>query len=361
SEARAAATRRLVRFDARACGGTAEPLLAAGREAHGLIHPLCFAGRLVGTVAVGRRTGGRFGELQDEVVRTFAEFLAIQTLNLRRRDDEVRSRVLARELEIAREIQRSLLPPVLPRLRGFGLAGGWQAAREVGGDFYDAIATGDEELLLVVADVMGKGVPAALFATIIRGLVRGLAAHGESPARLLERLNRLLYAELSGVNMFITAQVVSIDLAGRKIVAAGAGHCPVLYVPEGSREVVPLPTRGVPLGILPDAVYRDQSAKLGRPGTLLAHTDGLTDARSPAGARYGEVRLAEWLRSQSFARLPAADLRDRLIGELDAFRAGTPMADDQAFLMLTEECASAEPAADPGATILAEYAPPSAA
>lgn len=337
-EARAAARRAPERLEA-CVGAPSDPLRAAGPLAHGLVYPLCFADTLVGTVAVGRRAGGPFGELQDEVIRTFAEFLAIQTVNLRRQEEELQARIVARELEIARDIQRSLLPPALPQLAGFGLVGGWRTAREVGGDFYDAIALNDHTLLLVVADVMGKGVPAALFATIIRGLVRGLSTRREGPARLLGRLNRLLYAELSAVSMFITAQVAHVDLARRRIVAASAGHCPLLYVPEGAREVAALPTRGMPLGVRPDTTYRSQSATLGRPGTLLLHTDGLTEARNPAGVVYGQRRLAEWLGAHGSGRLTASALRDRLAEELDRYRAGAPLGDDQAFLMLAEEAA----------------------
>ncbi|HEY3755944.1 MAG TPA: SpoIIE family protein phosphatase [Opitutaceae bacterium] len=337
-EAAVAANRTSARFEARhTAAGTAEPLRAAGPEAHGLVYPLIFADQLVGTVAVGRRKGGWFGELQDEVVRTFAEFLAIQTVNFRHRAEEVRNRVFARELEIARDIQRSLLPLTLPQLSGFGLAGGWQAAREVGGDFYDAISLSDHSLLLVVADVMGKGVPAALFATIIRGLLRGLSTRGEGPAQLLSRLNRLLYAELSSVSMFITAQIAFVDLRRRRVTAASAGHCPLLYIPSSGDEVVALPARGIPLGVLPDTVYRHQTAEFGHPGTLLLHTDGLTDVRNPAGEMYGQQRLIDWLSANCFGRTPASELRDRLSAEMNRFRGSAPMGDDQAFLMLTEE------------------------
>ena len=219
-----------------------------GTEATGLVCPLCFGGVLVGTIAIGRRAGDfPLASVQDEVVRVFAELLAIQTVNLRHHKDEVRHRVVARELEIAQEIQHLLLPRTLPQLAGFGLAGGWQSAREVGGDFYDAIALDGNSLLLLIADVMGKGVPAALFATTMRGLLRGLAARSDDPAQLLSGLNRLLYPELSAVNMFITAQVAHVDLTTRRVTAASAGHCPLLFVPPG-----PPDRRGAPHPRSPD-------------------------------------------------------------------------------------------------------------
>src|SRR5437016_5163851 len=111
------------------------------------------------------------------------------------------------ELEIARKIQESLLPKSFPTLPGFSLSGYCRTARHVGGDFYDVIALPGKSALLVMADVMGKGVPAALFAAILRTLIRTGAELAVRPLDLLARLNRQMYEELSGVDMFITVQV----------------------------------------------------------------------------------------------------------------------------------------------------------
>jgi serine phosphatase RsbU (regulator of sigma subunit)/anti-sigma regulatory factor (Ser/Thr protein kinase) len=335
------------RFAMRECANADEPLRVVGAEATGLVCPLCFGGTLVGTIAVGRRAGDfPLGRVQDEVVRTFAEFLAIQTLNLGRQKEVLRNRVVSRELEIAQEIQHLLLPRTLPQLAGFGLAGGWQSAREVGGDFYDAIALDGNSLLLLIADVMGKGVPAALFATTMRGLLRGLAQHTSDPGEFLGGLNRLLFPELSSVNMFITAQVVHIDLPSRRVTAASAGHCPLLFVPPGRSGFSALPTEGLPIGVLPDTVYRPQTALLRTPAALLLHTDGLTDMRNPAGRPFGQRRLKAWMGANLVPERPATEVRDRLTTELNRYRGGAAMTDDQAFLLLTEEGARA-PAAPP--------------
>jgi serine phosphatase RsbU (regulator of sigma subunit)/anti-sigma regulatory factor (Ser/Thr protein kinase) len=332
-----AMTQMAARFDLREDSNHNEPLRAIGPEATGLVCPLVFGGALVGTLAVGRRDGGfPLGKLQDEVVRVFAEFLAIQTVNLRHHKEEVRNRMFARELQIAQEIQHLLLPRSLPQLEGFGLAGGWQSAREVGGDFYDALAVDVGSLFLMVADVMGKGVPAALFAATMRGLLRGLAARSDDPAKILSGLNRLLYAELSAVNMFITAQVVHVDLQTRQVTAASAGHCPLLYVPPGRHNVVALSTQGLPIGVLPDTTYRSATTRLGDPATLLLYTDGLTDTRNPEGKLFGQRRLMGWLSANAIAGHPATEMRDRLATELNRFRGNAEMDDDQAFLLLTE-------------------------
>jgi serine phosphatase RsbU (regulator of sigma subunit)/anti-sigma regulatory factor (Ser/Thr protein kinase) len=343
-EARVAASRESARFAVRECTDLSEPLISVGSDATGLVHPLCFGENLVGTLAVGSRTAEfQLGRLQEEVIRAFAEFLAIQTINVRSRGIEVRNRVVAREFEIAKEIQQLLLPRSLPQVSGFGLAGGWHSAREVGGDFYDAISLGSHSLLLMMVDVMGKGVPAALFATTLRGLLRGLASRSADPGQLLGNLNRLLHKELSAVNMFMTVQIAHIDLASRRITAAGAGHCPLLVVQPGRKSVSALTTHGVPIGVLPDSTYTNSTEILSSPATVLLYTDGMTDSRDADGKMYGHQRLIEWLKSNAVPGRTAAEIRDLLTAELANYRANAPMTDDQAFLVLAEETPGGAP------------------
>jgi serine phosphatase RsbU (regulator of sigma subunit)/anti-sigma regulatory factor (Ser/Thr protein kinase) len=336
-EASVAVGRRPEKFDAGDLPG-AEPLKAAGPEGTGLVCPLCFGSELFGTIAVGRRKGDfTLGGLQEEVVRIFAEFLAIQSVSLRRRDEEVRNRVVAHELTVAQEIQQLLLPRSLPQPSGFSLAGGWRSAREVGGDFYDAISLGGQSLFLMIVDVMGKGVPAALFATTMRGLLRGMASRSSDPAQLLTNLNALLYKELSAVNMFITAQIVHVDLQERSATIASAGHCPLLIMRPGGKAVSTHTAQGVPIGVLPDTVYRHETVALGAPIAILMHTDGLTDTRDSDGTMFGQRRLMAWMRANVTQGRSATELRDLLSAELERFRGDTTLTDDQAFLMLSEE------------------------
>jgi serine phosphatase RsbU (regulator of sigma subunit)/anti-sigma regulatory factor (Ser/Thr protein kinase) len=335
-ELTAARTRSEVEFDARRTLPVHEPLRAAGANATGIVQPLLFGDKLLGTLAIGRREAGEpFTALQAEMIRAFSEFMAVQLMNIRHREEQVHARLVAHELEIAHRIQRALLPRTLPQLCNFRLAGTWESARQVGGDFYDAFALDDHSMLLVVGDVMGKGVPAAIFATITRSLLRALAVRIRHPGKLLKRLNELLHAELSSVGMFITAQLVFADLKRRQLVTASAGHCPVLLLSGDT--VRTLGVTGTPLGILPNATYRQQTAAFGHPGGLLIYTDGLTEAMNPAGEMFGEKRLADWLR----ARLPlpgtAATMRDELAAELIRFRGTAPLRDDQAFLLLAED------------------------
>jgi sigma-B regulation protein RsbU (phosphoserine phosphatase) len=276
-----------------------------------------------------------FSALQAEMIRTFAEFMAVQVVNARHHEEQVHARLVAHELEIAHRIQRALLPRTLPQLAGFRLAANWESARQVGGDFYDAFPLGDHKLLLVVADVMGKGVPAAIFATITRSLLRAMAVRSHHPAKLLKRLNELLYSELSSVGMFLTAQLVFIDLERRQLTAASAGHCPVIM--HSGETVRQLKVTGTPLGILPNSTYRQTTATLGQPGGLLLYTDGLTESTNAAGEMFGTERLADWMRARVPLPATAEAMRDELAAELTRFRGGAPLRDDQAFLILAED------------------------
>ncbi|MDE3084108.1 MAG: SpoIIE family protein phosphatase, partial [Verrucomicrobiota bacterium] len=344
AEATSALRHSEVRFEARTPEAREDPLREAGSDSTGLVHPLFFGEVLVGTLAVGRKTcSPEFSELQSEVIRTFAEFLAIQIASKRHQDEQVQSRLTARELDIARGIQRALLPKSLPQLRGFGLAGCCESARKVGGDFYDALPLSDHSLLLVMADVMGKGVPAAMFATILRSVVHAMSAQGSRPGALLAQLNRLLYPELSAVNMFITAQLVFLDLDQRQLVTASAGHCPALLVSSAGASVRAVTTNGLPLGILPEVTYRETTAMLEEPAIFLLHTDGLTESWNSSGEMFGQARLMSWLRDRGQRPHTAEQLRDALAAELGRFRGGAPLLDDQAFLILAEEKSSPHP------------------
>lgn len=353
----AARARRDVEYDARRVPLDREPLRIAGENATGIVQPLLFGDKLVGTLAIGRREADSpFSVLQAEMVRTFSEFMAMQVVNARHLIEQVHSRLVAHELDIAHRIQRALLPRTLPQLGGFGLSANWESARQVGGDFYDAIPLSDHSMLLVMADVMGKGVPAAMFATIMRSLLRAMAGRSHHPAKLLKRLNELLYEELSTVGMFITAQLVFIDLRRRHLVAASAGHCPVFILSGGT--VRTLSVTGTPLGILPNATFRQQTTTLDSPGGLLLYTDGITEALNPAGEMFGQERLAQWLRDRAHMTVSAEALRDELAADLTRFRGATPLRDDQAFLLLTETAASTDAARRAASLIVPEIETP---
>lgn len=336
-EAEAALAREDVWFDHLNPLKPADPLAKLRPGSVGLVHPIYMGETLIGTLTIAKASGpGAFTAVQANVVHTFADFLAIQIVNARFTDELVRNRLVSRELEIAKTIQRSLLPKTIPRLSGYGLAGFCESAHQVGGDFYDVIKINDDTLLLVIADVMGKGIPAAMFAAILRSLLRAVPEWMSQPAALLARVNRLLFEELSGVDMFITAQLVYVDSRARRITAASAGHCPVLLAMDAEGNVKSIAPEGLPLGILPETTFSNQTEILPKHSRILLYTDGLTEARNSAGEFFGQERLIKWLKRSTLTRKGADELKDDLAAELMAFQATSTLSDDQTFLIMTE-------------------------
>jgi serine phosphatase RsbU (regulator of sigma subunit)/anti-sigma regulatory factor (Ser/Thr protein kinase) len=334
-ELQAAQTRQDIWFERDAGLKRDDPLNATPVGCSGLIHPFSLGERLIGTVAVGKTPGAPpFTAVHANVVHTFADFLGIQIANARFQEDQVHARVVSRELEIAKNIQRSLLPKSLPVVPGFGLAGFCESAQQVGGDFYDVLAFSEGSLLLIVADVMGKGIPAAMFAAILRSLLRAVPEWTNQPAHLLSRVNRLLFKELSGVDMFITAQLVYVDVAEHRLVAASAGHCPMLLADCESGVIKVISPEGLPLGILPDTTFGAHVENLSPASRILLYTDGLTEARNAEGEFFGQDRMLGWFRERLNQQRSADDLKTELATDLARFRGSSPIQDDQTFLIM---------------------------
>jgi len=250
--------------------------------------------------------------------------------------EELERHLLAHELQIARQIQQSLLPKTLPLLPGFGLAAFCRSARQVGGDYYEVLPLAKDCLLLVVADVMGKGVPAALFAATLRTLVRTISEMTKHPSELLSRMNRLMFEELSTVDMFIPVQAAVADPRHRRLVVANAGHCPLL-ITDGEGSTKAISPEGVPLGILADASFAEETEPLEPSSCALLYTDGLTEARNAQGEPFGQVRLQNWLGATARQHRTADELKQSFLSELSQFQSLAAPQDDQTFLLLAGE------------------------
>jgi serine phosphatase RsbU (regulator of sigma subunit)/anti-sigma regulatory factor (Ser/Thr protein kinase) len=340
SEVNAVLNRQDVSFGAQRALHAKDPLAPLAQKSQGFVHPFFFGDELIGTLTIGKSFSSQpFTAAQENVVHTFADFLAIQIVNARFQEELINNRLVSRELEIAKNIQHSLLPKELPQLQGFSLSGACESARQVGGDFYDALRLSEHSMLLVIADVMGKGIPAAMFAATLRSLLRAMPELTCQPAALLTRVNHLLFTELSGVDMFITVAILYLDARERRLITASAGHCPVLVAGEGQSHVKSLTPEGMPLGILPDTVFLDEVLELKPNSRILLFTDGLPDASNVQGELFGQNRLMTWLLESVRTRKNAGVLKDELMAELAGFQAGVSLTDDQTFLIVTEESA----------------------
>jgi len=334
-EAEAARTKKNVWFDNAQPLCAADPLSAGQILRGGVCHPLILNDQLFGTITLGRSSGESFRAAQVSVLHTLSEFLAIQISNERSNQERVRLQIMQRELDIAASIQRSLLPKELPRTAPFSIATCSESARDVGGDFFDIVPVSDHGVLLVIADVMGKGIPAALFAALLRSVVRSQPQHFTNPALLLNAVNRILYDDFSRVDMFATALIAFLDVRNGDLIAASAGHCPLLVAHSGESAWQTIAASGPPIGVEPGANYYSEIASLRRGGRALLYTDGITELSSPTGEMFGEARLTQWFGQRFLGGHPADPLKNQLLEELARFHRGQIARDDQTFILIS--------------------------
>ena len=239
-----------------------------------------------------------------------------------------REKQMKLELDEAREIQRGLMPRRMPHLQGFSIANAWQPARGVSGDYLAAFKLDDSRAALCVADVAGKGFPAALLMSNMQAALKSLASESISPSVLCEKLNKLMCGN-TPLRKFITCFYSELDFITRKLTFTNAGHNPPMLVrPDG--ECIHLEEGGRVIGAFCDSTFTQQEIQLYPGDKLLLFTDGVTEARNAHGEEFGEQRLRECLRS--YAGRNAAELRTLILNTVTAFCAGN--FDDDATLMI---------------------------
>ena len=243
----------------------------------------------------------------------------------------VQLQVQEQELDRAREIQRALLPKTLPQLPGIQLAGAWQPARVVGGDYFDVVRLDSKRLGLCVGDVAGKGISAALLMANLQASFRALATADAPPSAVCAKLNAFLCSNLA-TGKFITLFYGVLDAERRTLTYESAGHCPALLLKKSGQGEA-LRGEGAVLGVLPDWTYRDSVASLAPGDKLLLYTDGVTEAESRASEEFGEARLVQ------AARLAAgsAENTQRNIMEAVSAFCGENFADDATLVVVTLE------------------------
>ncbi len=271
------------------------------------------------------------------IINTSAALALLAALSLMalRFRSYVRGRALEQQLEIAREVQRNLLPAPGASTGSLEVAAAYSPASDVSGDFYDVLPLEDGGYSMVLGDVSGKGVPAALLMGVIHGAVRSSdwtasKRHHEEAAR---RLNRLL-CERASPERYATMFWAYYDPRTTLLHFINAGHyAPMLLTAEG--RLTRLEEGGPVLGMLPSAHYRQGTARLRSGDLLLLFTDGILEARNGSDDEFGEDRLAEVLRANSGK--PAEEIRRVLLAEVQRFTGSEALEDDQTVLILRHQ------------------------
>jgi phosphoserine phosphatase RsbU/P len=255
----------------------------------------------------------------------------------RRAADEARAREEAllhqqeqeREIAEARAIQEKLLPREIPQMPGYEIASAWQSARLVGGDYFDILPLDEKTLGICIADVAGKGMPAALLMSNLQAAVRGLSSISVAPNLLCNRLNSIVYRNTDS-DRFITFFYAQLDGPARRLAYVNAGHnAPFVVRSDGSHER--LREGGSVLGVFASRNYEMGSAQLSPGDRVVLFTDGVTEACNPEGEEFGEARLLRLL--EEHRTLSANELQARILAIVGDFSGGR-WQDDATLLVL---------------------------
>jgi len=223
-----------------------------------------------------------------------------------------------REREDVEAVQRGFLPKQIPQMRGFEISGAWLPARNVGGDYFDVHAFNQKTLAMSIADVAGKGIPAALLMSNLQAALKATASEQASPEELCSKVNRIICDNIPS-DRFITAFYGLLDSTSNRLVFTNAGHnSPILARLDGT--CLRLGEGGVPLGLFPDWKYERGEVELTAGDRLVLFTDGVTEVSGASGEEFGEERLAKVLLENR--HLSAGALQESILAEVAKFSGG---------------------------------------
>lgn len=301
-----------------------------------MVAPLLYAKQNMGVLALANsRLGSPFSQNDFVVFKSIAEQSAFALYNAIIYSEANEKKRLDHDLQIARDIQRILLPAEAPDLNGFEISGLNVPARHVSGDYFDYIKIDEERLGVAIADVSGKGVPASLIMAICRSVLRSQAIGNPSPADVLKKVNRQLYPDIKE-DMFISMAYLALDHVHGGVILARAGHDAPLLYKQRTQGVQPLKTPGMVVGIdsgnVFDRLTSDVAVELEPGDFIFLYTDGITEALDSEGNEFGLERMIAAVRSS--AKEKAQAIVNRMIDELRNFVGSTPQNDDITLIVI---------------------------
>ena len=303
---------------------TNQLVLAAGSNSEAekpskLEIPLQTRGEAIGVFRIEHGDANAFSPERVRLLEALAGHLATAIANARMfQRERLENERMAKELDEARAIQSGLFPRKAPETRGFDVSGVCLPCREVGGDWFDYIPLGDGRVGVVLADVSGKGLGAALLMASSRSALRLHAARGLSPKEILFELNKFLVEDFPS-SKFVTLVYVALDPAGRKVTFSSAGHLPPLFVDSSGARFLEA-TAGLPLGIM-ECQFSEHEIEMTEGSRLFLYSDGVTEANNASLEEYGPERVLQHVTNHS------ATVQS-LLADVAGFTAGYPPSDD---------------------------------
>ena len=298
--------------------------------------PIDVEGQPIGVISAFSRTAkGIFTAEFLELFSSLAGQVGVAFRNAEQTADLIAAKEQQRELEIAKNIQLSLLPTKIPEVAGIRLGGICIPAKEVGGDYYDYLCHDNGRLDLVIADVSGHNVGAALIMSEARTMIRSRSGKFSKPDELLRELNQFLYEDLTKAELFITLFYLQYQPDTRVVEYASAGHSPTLLWQATQSQCLRLDPEGLIVGVKKDFFYEKDSYRLASGDVLLLYTDGLIEAENDQNEFFGEERLAELLRENH--HLQPQELINYIVDQVRLFTGHQNFKDDVSMIVLLAE------------------------
>lgn len=273
-----------------------------------------------------------FDHFELKVLQTVASQLSSAYQRIENRKKEFEIKIYKKDLETAAEIQRNSLPDIPPQIAGMEIAAGYKACRDVGGDFYDFHYHGDNLISLVMADVSGKGVPAALFMEYAKTLLGSFIPRFLHPVKTLIEVNEELMKN-SRMGLFVTVMLIQIERDLERLRVGSAGHNHQILYRKKLNQIELLSAKGPPLGAIPNAEYKEKIYHYEKGDLLILYTDGITEACRENYEQYGEDRLFQVIKAN--AQRTPKELVHIIFEDVQKFIEGFEMMDD-ATLMIVE-------------------------
>lgn len=295
--------------------------------------PLIYKSKVIGVVALESNRTNAFNEYHGRILENIANHLSIAIVNAQLYEERVRrEQQLEREILMARDVQRSMIPDKSPAIKGVEIAARLEPALNLSGDFYDYIPLSERRLGFMIGDVSGKGVRAAMGMAATRSILRSLSRRGDGPSRVMRDANMRLHRDL-GTQLLVTLVYALLDTETMTLQYSNAGHNPPLLV-RASGKSKSLKTGGLLLGVFDKQQYKSETLHLERGDVLFFYTDGLVEAHTaaPEKQEFGESRILDFVLSHRHLRAQA--IVDAAINQINEFTAGAHQHDDLTLVVV---------------------------
>lgn len=294
--------------------------------------PLMVRSKLIGILTIyNKKDSQEFTEQDQRLLSIIGSQSAQVVENARLHEEEQALKKMRQELELAAKIQKQLLPKEQPSIKEYGLCGRNITAHSVGGDYYDFIQLDEERWAICLGDVSGKGLPASLLMSNLQAILRGQVTYLPSPGTLMKNANQQLY-QSTGMEKFVTLFLGILDTGSHTLQYSIGGHeYPFLIHPDKS--YTRLKTGGIPVGVMENQTYDEETVELKPGDKLVIYSDGITDSRNGADEAFGEERLEQLLLEE--VKTPGEQIMDRIFNASIEHNGKSQLFDDMTMVVLS--------------------------